>query len=184
MEGKELWLGVAEVVVNATIPLAILAAGYFVNRALKTREHELASLRRRRDLRKEIYDTIGPSLNRIYCYVRDFGDYGNYEPREIVELKRGVDRQFFTYKGLWSPTTIEAYNHFMEVSFAVGAGGLGSHALIRAPTAEKKQFFANLGKTWNKEWDGLFAESVRGVGAAYSAMVESFIEEVAGDASA
>jgi hypothetical protein len=98
MTPEEYTLRMSEIIVSVLTPITIAVTGYFINQAIKNREHELAALRRQQDIGKALYDDIGPLLNQIYCFAADVGDLGAYEPPYIIQTKREVDRRFFTYR--------------------------------------------------------------------------------------
>ena len=133
MSSTEINLEVLKIIVSALTPLAIAAAGYIINRAIKTREHALSMLRNKQDMRKEIYDEVGPKLNQIFCFIMDVGDFGDYEPPYIQDLKGEIDRKFKTFEKLWHQNTINAYDEFMKASYAMRSGGLGTRTPIRTP---------------------------------------------------
>ena len=171
---------IAGLLVSALTPLAIVLAGYFINRSIKSREHEMVALRRKQDIRKEIYDEIGQKLNQIFCYICDVGDYGLYEPAQIIQFKRDLDRKFHVYRKLWSEKTVRAFNDFIGSAFQPFAGGTGSHARIRATTVEKKAFFQRVGRNWDSNWDKLFTapDNMADVFSLYDKLVEAFAEDI------
>jgi hypothetical protein len=185
MPSEEMTIKIWEIVVSALTPLAIVVAGYFVNRTIKSRENEFNALRRTQDIRKEIYDDIGPKLNKIYCYIADVGDYGNYEPQAITDFKADVDTKFNVYKRLWSSETMEAYDEFMRAAFKVFGPSAGTRARIRAKPNEKKIFFHNVGKEWDENWDAKFTgeKDRRRAKSTYDHLVEMFIKDITGDVS-
>jgi len=183
MTPDEYMLKIWEIIVSALTPAVIAIAGYFINQSIKSRENELATLRRTQDIRKVIYDEIGPKLNRIYCFINDVGDFGDYEPSHIILLKREVDGKFQPYKKLWSQQTVDVYNRFMGSAFDHYAGGIGTPARIRTTTSEKKAFFRRSGKEWKSEWDASFTESVNKpeMISLYDKLVEAFIDDITRD---
>jgi len=176
----EINLEVWKIILSALTPVAIVVAGYFINKAIKTREHELTVLRNKQDIRKEIYDEIGPKLNQIFCFIVDVGDFGNYEPPHIIDLKQEINTKFKPYEKLWHDKTINAYDSFMESSYAAYSGGSGTPSKIRATTDEKKAFFLRIGKTWKTEWEGMFTKPVdkNEMVAVYDGLVEAFIDDI------
>lgn len=180
MSPIEINLEVWKIILSALTPVAIVIAGYFINKAIKTREHELTVLRSKQDIRKEIYDEIGPKLNQIFCFIVDVGDFGYYEPPDIIDLKREIDRKFKPYQKLWHDKTINAYDKFMESSYDAYSGGIGTPAKIRATTDEKKAFFSRIGKIWKTEWEGMFTKPVGKdeMFAVYDGLVEAFIDDI------
>jgi hypothetical protein len=178
MEPNEFNLKVWEIIISALTPVAIVWAGYFIKKSLSARENELVALRRLQDIRKSIYDEIGPKLNQIFCYIFDVGDYGSYEPMDIIQLKREVDRKFCTYRELWHKETIGAYKAFMAAAFETYVG-VGTPAKIRTMTHEKKTFFSNFGKQWGVGWDEKFSEKKDPeVQSLYETLIQRFIEDM------
>ena len=180
MSPIEISLEVWKIIVSALTPIAIAVAGYFINKAIKTREHELTVLRSKQDIRKGIYDDIGPKLNKIFCFIVDVGDFGQYEPPHIRDLKDEINRKFHTYKMLWQDKTINAYDKFIESSYSEYSGGMGTPGKIRALTAEKKKFFELTGKRWKPEWDEMFTQPIdkRQMFTIYDGLVEAFIDDM------
>ena len=163
----------------ALTPIMVAVVGFFVTSAIKRREHDLNALQRRREIRKELYDQVGPLLNRIYCYVSDLGDYGHYSPHDIVQAKRDADRVFFTYRTLWSTETRRAYETFMAQAFQTHTG-TGVPAKIRAEPLQKVHFFANTGHAWDPAFDAMFTGQADkpAAAAAYEQLVTSFISDM------
>lgn len=166
--------------VMAMTPVVVAVVGFFVTSALKRREHDLNAHQRRREIRKDLYERIGPHLNRIYCYITDLGDYGIYSPPDIVQSKREVDRVFFTYRSLWSAETRAAYEAFMAVAFKTHAGGPGTPAKIQGARFQKVHFFKNTGRPWDPAFDAMFTEEVDkpAAHAAYERLVSAFIQDI------
>lgn len=93
-----------------------------------------------KQMRKTIYDELADKLNIIYCYVNDVGDFGEYEPKNIIELKRFVDRRFKVYENLWSPETRQQFDEFVRSCFRHFGGGLGKPAPIQSTIHEKSAY--------------------------------------------
>jgi len=182
VQSAEITLRAWEIIVSALTPIAIGVVGYIVNRTIKSRENEFNALRRMQDIRKEIYDDIGPKLNKIYCYIADVGDFGNYEPKAIIDFKRDVETKFKPYKDLWSESTIEAYDDFMESAFDHWGPDRGTPGKIRATTDEKRAAFRNVGKEWDEKWEAAFTHSKNPNSVSkYDRLVRMFIKDITGD---
>jgi hypothetical protein len=183
MSPVEINLEVWKIIVSALTPAAIAFAGLYINKAIKTREHKLAVLRRKQDIRKEIYDEIGPKLNQIFCFVCDVGDFGYYEPQHITDSRLQTNTKFKTYKKLWDDKTARVYDQFMELCFDINSGGVGTPAKIRATTYEKEVFFSRVGKEWKPEWNKMFTDPAYkdAVFKAYDSLVEAFINDITSD---
>jgi len=175
----EVW----KLIVSALTPAAIAGAGYFINKALSTREHELSMLRSKQEIRKQIYDEIGSKLNQIFCFVCDVGDFGYYEPPHIIHLKRDIDRKFEVYKTLWHKRTLDAYEKFMGSSFDTYSGGPGTPAKICASLNEKQAFFSRVGKQWKSEWNAMFTVPMdkNTLFTLYDNLVEAFVNDITSD---
>jgi hypothetical protein len=173
-------LKVYEIIISALTPIAITVAGFFINNAIKTREHELALIRSKQDIRKEVYEEIGPKLNKIYCFICNVGDFGYYEPTYFIDIKREVDSKFYTYKKLWRNKTIMTYMQFMDLCYDTYSGDFGVPAKFRTTINEKEAFYLRVGKKWRQEWNINFTNHVDSdaVSKNYEIMVESFIEDI------
>jgi hypothetical protein len=178
MEPNEFNLKVWEIIISAFTPIAIVWAGYFIQKSLTARENEIVALRRKQDIRKSIYDEIGPKLNHIFCYVFDVGDYGSYTPMDIIQLKREIDTKFFANRALWDGETISTYMAFMKAAFEPYVG-LGTPAQIRARTTEKEKFFKNFGKQWDSSWGKKFTHEVEpSAQSIYESLIQKFIDDI------
>ena len=171
-------LKLAEVVVNLTIPVAVLVVGAVINKSIKKMEIDRAKIFKKKDMRKAIYDDISEKLNIIACYVADVGDFGEFTPDQIIAYKRYTDRHFKSYQSLWSDKITNLYDEFIESCFKHFGGGLGTPAKIRAVADEKRAYFTNVGKEWEADWNRRFTgDKDLQILKKYQELTASFVNE-------
>lgn len=171
------WLGTLLALLT---PVAIVWFGYIIQDELNEKERQFQSGERRAEQRKEVYASLSPLLNKIYCYVDEKGDFKVHTPLDIIDFKRVADRTYHRYHGYWSKTTKTAYNDFMEACFLMGKGGIASDAPIKANTHQKKVALGLRGIAWEPEWDRRFRPKLKDtkVREKYLAMVIAFLDDL------
>lgn len=147
----------AKLLVSILTPLAIVAVGYFIQRAMANQSQSWKRLDRLVDKRVDVYEKIAEDLNRIHCYVLDIGGFKQETPETILAAKRNVDRQMFIYRAIWPPETFAAFLRFIESSFE-HFQGIGRDAKIRTTFVEKKTAYERKGETWPAGWDEWFTK--------------------------
>lgn len=146
--------------ISALFPIAVTIIGSVLaiqnsNIQSKSRISEQTTIEKRRQ-----YNDISGKLNIIFAYISDIGDYRKYSPIQIIEIKRDIDRSFFSYLPYWDSKTQIAYCRFMTASFTPYRG-LGANAAINSSPDAKKAAFAIDGRVWETEWDSHFMRDRR-----------------------
>lgn len=179
LEEKKLQIQKYGLCISISTPIFICLLGAWIQSSIKTaeqswvtrekereqvwrineqkREQAWKTSERRAEQRAQVYANIGPSLNIIYCYVDDVGDYTRYSPVDIINKKREVDRIFFAYYSYWSLNTKTAYRTFMDGSFATYQG-VATDAKIKSSSFQKKAAYQKRMITWDLAWSDSFTE--------------------------
>jgi hypothetical protein len=164
--------------ISCLTPIAIAVVGFWIQASLNNTENQWKSAERRAQQREKIYEDLAPSLNTIYCYLDDVGDFGNYDPEEIVSKKRSVDREFFAYYTYWSDATKKQYSHFMDAAFEPYQGP-GIDAKIKSAPDEKQATFIHKNKSWKATWNDDFTGSKDGeIRNIYFDLVTAFLKDL------
>ncbi len=95
---RELHIERWKVFLSILTPLALLLLTWVVNNAIQERGAALDREKQILSEKQKIYAEMGRRLNIIFVYVIDVGDFRAYKPPQIVDFKREVDRQFFSYR--------------------------------------------------------------------------------------
>ena len=161
MQTQSPWnsLEITKLVIQVLTPLALLFLGIWVNRIAHRIEAVQWTNQKVVEKRITIYDEMAPLLNDLYCYFRWVGNWKELTPKEIIEIKRNLDKEFYIYKPLFSPDFETRYDALMRHCFLVRSGqGLDAklRTSIKSVNGDRKEAFP----AWDDSWDKLFAYSV------------------------
>ncbi|RTL91185.1 hypothetical protein EJV44_20260 [Ancylobacter aquaticus] len=167
-----------EIAISALTPIALTILTYFITNAINKNQHKLRTNENLVGEKRLIYSDIGRSLNIIYIYSADIGDFRLFSPDQIIDLKRDVDRKFNMYKPYWSSETINRYNSFMNSAFVMYIG-VGEKPLIYGEFEEKKEAFVKDGRQWEPYWDYMFTnDKDPSLSENYEKLVASFLSDI------
>jgi hypothetical protein len=144
-----------EVFFSATTSILLAVLAFVIQDTLKVREEQLKTREQIVALKQSLYSDLGKKLNMIYVYLVDVGDYGQYTPPQIVQMKRDSDRLFFANRFLRSAETEEKYDDFMKAAFQT-YNGAGTPAKIRTGEDQKRAAFTQQHLNWDPTWDSYF----------------------------
>jgi hypothetical protein len=174
---REYIIEICKIVISILTPLVLLALTFVVNDALQRRGEVLKREEQILAEKQRIYAELGRSLNIIYVYVDDVGDFSDYTPDKIVEKKRDSDRRFFMYRPYWSRDTESNYQIFMRAAFQT-YNGAGMPAKINASKSEKEAACDISKVKWNPKWDEYFTENKDPeISKKYYALVSSLLAD-------
>lgn len=138
-------LGV-EILKGIAFPVALAYVGLAVARN-KQSDEALVS-RRIKSL-----DVIAPAANDILCFVTIVGHWNKLSPDDVINRKRIIDQEMWTYIGIWSQEVWNCYRRFDEIVFEEYGGGSSKPAAIYGDIshlrAEMKTYF-------NDAWEKCF----------------------------
>ena len=185
---KPIWnsLEVTKLVVALLTPLAIFAFTYYTNLA-QTRDtearttqrlHEEVERQKREKIeseererfaqvlkyRAELWKTISPTMNDLYCYFLYVGHWKDLTPDSILKTKRDLDKYVYSNSPFFTSEFVKKYNAFMSAAFQTG-NGWGLDAMLKSPPIRdsdrgKEKMFA-------KQEDGRYVENTDAIHAAY-----------------
>jgi hypothetical protein len=172
-------LEIAKLIVSGLTPLAVVVAGFWINRQLKRFEHLQWTRQKGVEKRLRVYEEIVPHLNDLLCYFTFVGCWKELTPPEVVGLKRQLDRVMHVNAPLFPDVVMQNYNAFMRLCYETYTGW-GKDARIRSSFHRRKEA---AGEKWTSVWDQHFvtsadqdeAELVR---AAYTRLVTSLASEI------
>lgn len=170
-------LEIAKLVVGICTPLLLLGLGVVINRAAKRIEHAQWTNQKVIERRLAVYDKMAPLLNDIFCFFRFRGDFRSFEPKDIVDKKREVDRDFHINKPLFGERFHRDYRVFMKVYFKE-FDRAGEDAKLRT-TPEAQEYERG---SWDPGWTASLAPqeaSTQGdLQAAYDRLMATFAAEL------
>ena len=149
----EVWKAIA----SFLTPIVLVILTFQVNTVLKEKEHQLKVGEQILKEKQAIYSDIGKKLNIIFVYVADVGDFRRYDPLDIIQKKREVDRIFKMYAPYWTDETESKYSDFMRSTFKT-YNAPGVRAKIRATKYEKVKAYQVDKIQWNEDWNKYFTE--------------------------
>ncbi len=159
-----------------SILTSVMVAGltWIVNNAVQERGAYLSRQNQILLEKQKIYAEMAVKLNAIYVYIKNIGDFREYQPADILKMKRAVDRQFCSYRPYWSAPTEGHYEAFMKSAFSTYQSA-GKDARIRARLDVKKMEFQD---RWKSEWDGSFTnDEAQDIGVEYYNLVSAILED-------
>lgn len=148
------WTETASAVGSLSIPFAVLGLGYLGDRRLKAIENQQWRNQELMRARMEHYDTLAPMLNTLFCYFTYVGDWKEHEPRDVVALKRTLDRAFYIAAPLFSDEVQRAYDQLLSLCYQSYAGW-GTDAKLRTDFHRRADAF---GAGWDPSWEPAYAD--------------------------
>ena len=128
------------------LPAALAYVGYAITRTQKADEALVA--RRIKSL-----DEIAPKANDILCFVAVVGNWKELTPASTIAAKRAIDREMWTYIGIWPDATWSAYRTFIGSIFQEYGGGSGQSAPIYANLSWLRN---EMEEIWRPGWERSF----------------------------
>lgn len=178
-------LEIIKLLIELLTPAAMLYIGLWFDRRIKEFEHRQWSNQKVIEKRLEVYEKVTPKLNDMMCYFLRIGTWKELDPKDVVDMKREIDKDAHIYAPLFSPRFMENYNAFMAECFATFRGA-GKDAQLRADASSYRDAFVGEdGQTekWQSEWDDCFtgaeeATTREAVSASYRLLVGCIAEEL------
>jgi hypothetical protein len=143
------WTAEAEAIGTVLTPIAVAALVYVLTRN-QSRSTELQRAR------LEYYKMLVPDLNRLMCYMTFIGNWRDWSPVDIINLKRRLDANFYCAAPLFSPDVYDCYDKLMEHTFATFSEW-GEDAHIKSSAYRRRTSWKGEHENvWKKEWDRYF----------------------------
>jgi len=176
---QEPWnsLEIAKLCVAGLTPILLVLLGIAVQRAIKQFEHQQWRSQKLIEKRIQIYDSLAPQLNLLFCYFTYVGPWRDVPPPEIVKAKREIDRQVYLAKPLFTPRFFNACMDFLDLCFQTYTGW-GKDALLRTKCDHRRDA---LGENWNQDWEQCFSNeptAPQAIRECYEWLMNTFSSEL------
>jgi hypothetical protein len=112
------------------------------------------------------------------------GNYKEFTPVQIIDIKRKLDKRLYIYAPLFSPDFIKSYNEFIHLCFQTYTG-VGHDAKLRTLMdhpmgGDRKKILSSL---WQAGWEKLFTSenncpSLEEISSSYEILMSHFSEEL------
>lgn len=169
-------LQIANLVVSALIPVAVIGVGYLVTRATKRLETVQWANQTVIQRRLDVFQEVAPKLNRLLCFAVFVGSWKEITPADAIRLKRDADEIMHVNRVLFSPELFDAYLAFTATLFEFYARTDGNAPLrvaISSPLGDRRKR-----DWWADEMEQEFSTrdipSFAEVRAAHDALSERF----------
>lgn len=172
-------LEIAKLVVSGLTPVVILLLGIWISRLARRLEELQWANRTIVEWRIKVYDEVSTLINDLVCYYTFVGNWKEFNPPQVVSLKRDLDKKIHTAAPLFSKKFLSLYFTFVHTCFETYSGW-GRDARLRTPIERHREAAGN---QWKKEWEDLFSqagdcEDPSAVRSAYQALMSDFAEEL------
>lgn len=160
--------------VSSYSPLIItLITGLWIHKRLERYKSKLLIDQSIIKHRTDTYTTIKDDLNTIYSYIKRVGNWKELTPKNIIELKRKIDKEIYCTKPFWSKNLIEQYSVFINTCFKTNRGHGKDAAIIGS--IDKYNDLPN----WDDHFNDLFTEGFSEVKLdnAYNSLLNAFSKD-------
>lgn len=146
-------LEVAKLLIQALIPLTVFALGILFSRRAKQIEAAVSAQQTQTEWRQQLLTRTVPRLNKLYCAFNYVGGWERFAPQEIIDVKRELDGDVYTFSPLLAEATLSAYRDLMNSAFETGRGR-GKKIRLRANIDMYQEL-----ETWRDEYGDYFVLS-------------------------
>jgi hypothetical protein len=147
-------LEAAKLAVATLTPILVVAAGFWLDRRLKSVEQAQWTHQKVIERRIKAYDELGKPLNELLCFFCYFGGWKEWDPPDLIKLKRNLDQVAYTNAPLFDDEFVPRYRALIDTCFKT-FGRWGDDAKLRTLIDRRR---AQRGTDWNPQWDVLFVE--------------------------
>lgn len=170
-------LEILKLAIAALTPILVAILGWYLTRVAKNFEYAQWRNQRLIDKRVHIYDDLAPQLNDMLCYFTFVGNWKEFTPHAVVELKRAVDKKIYLATPFFAPDFTEACSKFLGLCYTTFQNW-GQDATLKTPLARRKEA---AGASWKSEWDSCFStesSSMEEIREAYQDIMSIFSREI------
>jgi hypothetical protein len=146
-------LEIAKLVASLLTPIAVAIIGYFISSRLKSLDHRQWRSQKLIEKRLSVYDDLVPDLNRLLCYFTYVGEWRDVSPKDIVKLKRQIDRKTHLNAPLFSSDFHASIEKFLHHCFQT-YNDWGHDAKLKTSFGRRKE---SAPQFWQPEWEQCFA---------------------------
>lgn len=145
-------LELAKVIISIATPVIGGIIAWRLAKVGKDLEKKQWSSRKIIEKRLDFYDKVIPELNDLYCYYHRIGNWKTLTPKEIIDKKRFLDKEFHVYSHIFRKDIIKKYETFIHNCFETFTGW-GNDAKIKMNLTKRIDL-----PDWKNEWNELFLE--------------------------
>lgn len=146
---------IIKLIISGVTPIIVAYIAFRFDSIIKRYERIQWTNQKIIEKRIAVYDIVVPKLNDLLCYYCYIGHWKEMTPKDIIEIKRFLDKQINVYAPLFSQEVLDKYNTFIAQCFGMFAGGWGKDAKINSLFERRKECMQN----WEDEWDNYFNDS-------------------------
>jgi hypothetical protein len=129
------------------LPSALAYVGYAITRTQKADEALVAK-------RIASLDVVAPKANDILCFTTVVGHWSRLTPAMLIEAKRIIDKEMWTYLGVWPEASWSAYRAFIGSCFKEYSGrGAPARIYSNLPWLRSE-----MGNYFQPDWVGSFED--------------------------
>jgi hypothetical protein len=150
-------LEIAKLIVSIFTPIGV---GWFINRKLKKVDLEQWSNQKIIEKKLSLYDKLAPDLNKLYCFYMWRGDWNEISPKDVIDIKRQLDRSVHIYRHLLGKSFFIEYQAFYNLLFSPhGEDGEARKdnkiiSIIKGKDGDRKK--DRRYKQWDCKWNDFF----------------------------
>jgi len=163
VQTQQVWtsLEIVKLCVSLLTPVMVLLLGIWITRLAEQFKAVLWANQKVVEKRIGVYDELAPLLNDLYCYYEFVGNWKEFTPTQVIEIKRKLDKKLYINAPLFSPGFQQLYNSFIHHCFETYVG-LGLNAKLRTPISSQdgdRRVATQAG--WDSSWDMMFSNPAR-----------------------
>jgi hypothetical protein len=160
---QQAWTSLEIVKLGASLltPTIILLLGIWVTRLAEQFKAVLWANQKVIEKRIGVYDELAPLLNDLYCYYEFVGNWKEFTPPQIIDIKRKLDKKVYINAPLFSPDFQHLYDALIHRCFETYVG-LGLNAKLRTPISSEdgdRRVATQTG--WDSNWNNMFSNLAR-----------------------
>ena len=170
-------LEIAKLIAGVLTPIALAVLGIYLHRLAKQFEYLQWRSQKLVEKRLDVYDSLAPKLNDIFCYFTYVGAWRDMSPTSVVGLKRSIDKEIHLAAPLFGKDFFTALTAFQDACFETFTGW-GRDARLRTGLDHRRDHYPG---EWPDTWDGLFTENVSttaSVKLAYAHAMQAFSKDI------
>lgn len=145
-------LELVKVIVSIATPVIAGIIAWKLAKVGKELEKKQWSSRMIIEKRLAFYDKVVPELNDLYCYYHRVGNWKTLTPKDIINKKRFLDKEFNVYAHIFKKDILKKYQPFIHNCFETYTGS-GNDAKLKMNLTKRVDL-----PEWKSEWNELFVE--------------------------
>jgi hypothetical protein len=115
---------------SLAVPIVVAILGRKFSERLKAIDQHFWFSQKVIEKRLAVYNGLSEGLNKLFCYFTYVGDWKLMTPKDVIGVKRELDRIMHTHQFIFPKDVFEAYKKFMQALFQM-YNGPGEDAKLR-----------------------------------------------------